>query len=117
MTVNPDKVLKNELFDHQDQEEAQQLRNEQIAEYGAGLMLKGNEYYPWTRENFEEAIANVPEVLRYMLWSYLDDAVQNHLANGRKNRDFLVVLKTMVETYWQQIAIAEAEKHYAKKWD
>jgi len=116
-TGNPDKALRNELFDHQDQEVAQQLRDEQIAEYAAGLLLKGNDCHPWTQEHFEEAIGNVSYVLKVMLFTYMDDAVKDHLANGRKNRDMLVVLKTMVETYWQQVAIAKAEEYYAKKWD
>lgn len=116
-TSDPDKIFRNELFDHDDQEIAQQLRDEQIAEHAAGLLLKGNECHPWTQEHYEEAIGNVSDVLRFMAWTYLDDAIKNHLANGRKNRDFMIVLKTIVETYWQQIAIAKAEEYYAHKWD
>lgn len=111
--VNPDKVFKNELNAQLDKEAAQEMHIERVAQYAASLLVKDQELYPWTLTHFEEAMANAPLAARLLTFSYILDAVEHQLSNGKKNYLALTTLKYMVDTYWSQIAILEAEKHYA----
>jgi hypothetical protein len=115
--ANPDNALYAELSDHLDAEASNDLRVETIAQYAAGLLEKGQEDDPWTFAHFEEAMANAPEAARLLTFGYILDSVEHQLCNGKKNYLALTALKYMVDTYWAQIAIKDAEKAHAKKWD
>ena len=115
--ANPDRALYAELCDHLDAEESNDQRVEAIAQYAAGLLEKGQEDDPWTLAHFEEAMTNAPEAARLLTFGLILDSVETQLCNGKKNYMALTALKFMVDTYWAQIAIKDAAKAHAKKWD
>jgi len=116
-SANPDKAFRAELNQYLDAKAAEERRIEAKANHAADLMDKGQPDDPWTFEHFEEAMANAPEAARKLMWEYFEDANNSHFTNGKKNYLALKAMSLMVETYWMQIAIQDAEDYFAQKWN
>lgn len=116
-SANPDKALNAELNQHLNTEMTATQRFEAKADYAASLLEEGQPDYPWTFEHFEEAMANAPDPARKLVWEYLHDANHSRFANGKKNYLALIAMQLMVDTYWMQIAIQDAEEYFAQKWN
>lgn len=90
-----------------DEAEAEAERVEQRAKY---LTQPGEEFHPWTFDNFEEAIGNAPEAERKVMFATIAAAVDSNLKNDNNNHLALVSVRCMVERYWLEIATKKAER-------
>ena len=106
-----DRAFRSELNQHLAKEVAQELRAEAVKELARYMVQKDEEFYPWTFEHYEEAIANASKVERLVLWSALLKVANDGLKNSSKNEFALSILQETVERYWYNLALQEADKH------
>ena len=93
-----------------DTEAAKERRDEQIEEQALYLVEVGQEFHPWTFEHFEEAIGNAPNGDRVCVYANVASAVDLHLDNHYANHAALTAIQQLVEKYWLDCAMKEAEK-------
>ncbi len=94
------------------EQDAAEQRAARVEERAKDLMQPGEDYYPWTFENFEEAIGNAPDAQRKMLFACVSEAVDAGLQNDHANHLALVALRQLNERYWTEVAAkcADAEE-------
>lgn len=89
-------------FSDANSEANQERRADAIERIAAESLLPSGECHPFTKENFAEAVRNMPEDLMTTLWQCsLGDA---KLAG--------VALRTVVKKYWEKCALLDAAAKY-----
>jgi hypothetical protein len=101
---------RNELNRFLAAEHTQEIRAEQIEQRAKSLMRVGEEYHPWSFENFEEAIGNAPDAERKVMFATIAEAVASGLKNDHCNHMALVAIRQMNERYWTKLAVCVAER-------
>lgn len=104
-----DRARNADLNRHLAQQEAADHRAELVEARTKQLMDKGEDYHPWTFENFTEAIENAPEAERKMMFNLIAAAVDLGLNNDHGNHMALVGLRQLVERYCTKGAAARAD--------
>ena len=92
------------------QQEAAERRAAMVEQRTKDLMQVGEEYHPWSFQNFEEAIANAPDSDRVLMFTYIAAAVDQGLKNDHTNHLALVGLRQLVERYWTKCAAQAADE-------
>lgn len=105
-----DRAFKSELNRHIEDETEKDRRAESAERRARFMMQKDQEYYPWTFEHFEEAIANALKFERLIVWSCIAKAIRVSLNKPEENEFALSVLQDMVESYWHKLAVQKANK-------
>lgn len=104
-----DRAQRNELNRFLADQEEEELRAERVEERTKELMQPGEDYHPWTFENFEEAIENAPDAQRKTLFACVTEAVGTGLNNDHANHLAMVAMRQLVERYWQDVSSKIAE--------
>jgi hypothetical protein len=105
------KAFRADLNRFLDAEAAEVRRGELIEEEALYLVQEGQEFHPWTLEHFIEAIENAPSGDRILMFATIASAVDLHLDNHLANHAALSAVKQLVEKYWLDCAMKEAEKN------
>lgn len=85
-------------------------RAEAVAKRAAEKLEIGGECYPWTLDNFREAIGHCADVDLIIALSTIRSAVNLQLNNPYSNQFALSELKKVVEKYWLDVAIHLADR-------
>lgn len=101
---------RNELNRFLERESLAEVRAEQTEQRAKDLMRMGEEYHPWTFENFEEAIGNAPDANRKIMFATIAEAVSVGLVDNHRNHLALVAVRQLVERYWTELAVSVAER-------
>lgn len=97
-------------FSDANSEANQERRASEIERIAAESMLEGGEFYPFSKENFAEAVRNMPdedmEALRYAYISVpANQTVESYLNFHEKFKEIMVC-------YWKKCALFDAAKRY-----
>lgn len=99
------KAFRSALNRFLDAEAAAERQAELIEEQALYLVQKGQEFYPWTFDHFEEAIGNAPNGDRIAMFATIAAAVDLHLDNHHANHIALTAVKQLMEKYWMKCAL------------
>ena len=85
-------------------------RAEAVAKRAAEKLEIGGECYPWTLDNFREAIGHCKDVDMVTVIACIAAAASSNLSNPFANQYALSELKKVVEKYWLDVAIHLADR-------
>jgi len=99
-----------EMGDHLGKQDAAHQRDVLMDGRIDELTRKGGDCYPWTTENFQEAIENAPSAEQRVMFVTVLSAVLNGLDNNHSNHLALTSISSLVNNYWMKCAAVKAEK-------
>jgi hypothetical protein len=105
-----DRAFRADLNAHLDNEASTERRAALIVQHARDLIQKGEEFYPWTFNHFEEAIGNAPRGYCVLMFATIAAAVDLDLKDDHSNHMALVAVRQLVERYWLDCAMQEAMK-------
>lgn len=92
-------------FSEATSEANQSRREEEIERIAAESMLDGGEFYPFSKENFAEAVRNMPDEEMCNLHAAF-------LVGGWAVSDIGMRLSGSINNYWKKCALVNAAKNY-----
>lgn len=102
-----------ELNAYLDKCAAAERHAEAVEERAKYLMQIGEDFHPWTFQNFTEAIENAPDAYRKTMFACIAEAVNSGLQNNHANHLALVAVRQLVERYWTECAAKAADAELA----
>ena len=105
-----DREFRADINRHINNEDEADRKAAMIKEAAKDLVQPGQEFHPWTFDNFTEAIENAPRGERMVMFASISEADHRGLNDNFANHLALTSITKMVEDYWNRAAIVQAEK-------
>lgn len=97
-------AFRSEKFSQANSEANQERRTSEIERIAAESMLEGGEFYPFTKENFAEAVRNMPDESL--------ERVRQDVLHFMQVGGYLPVVMPLANDYWKKCALFDAAAKY-----